>query len=62
MLNRVALRHISQQTQHICITYVQRRSNVFDVGPTLYKCYTNVQMFCVCWDAFTTMYIALNDT
>ena len=30
-----------QQTQHICIAFVQRRTNVFDVGPTLYKCYTN---------------------
>ena len=26
----------------ICITFLQRRPNVFDVGPTLYKCYTNV--------------------
>ena len=26
----------------ICITFVQCRPNVFDVGPTLYKCYTNV--------------------
>ena len=32
----------AQQTQNICITFVQRRPNVFDVGPTLYKCYTNV--------------------
>ena len=32
----------TQQTQNICITFVQRRPNVFDVGPTLYKCYTNV--------------------
>ena len=31
-----------QQAQIICITFVQRRSNVFNVGPTLYKCYTNV--------------------
>ena len=31
-----------QQTQNICITFVQRRPNVFDVGPTFYKCYTNV--------------------
>ena len=23
------------------ITFIQRRPNVFDVGPTLYKCYTN---------------------
>ena len=28
--------------RNICITFVQRRSNVFDVGTTLYKCYTNV--------------------
>ena len=32
----------SQQTENICITFVQRRLNVFDVGPTLYKCYANV--------------------
>ena len=36
----------SQQTQTICITFQQRRPNVFEVGPTLYRCYT---MFCVCW-------------
>ena len=29
-------------TQNICITFIQRPPNVFDVGPTLYKCYTNV--------------------
>ena len=29
------------QSQH-CITLVQRWTNVFDVGTTLYKCYTNV--------------------
>ena len=32
----------TQQAQNICITFVQRRPNVFDVGPALYKCYTNV--------------------
>ena len=32
----------SQKTQNICITFVQRRPNVFDGGPTLYKCHTNV--------------------
>ena len=32
----------AQQTQNICITFVQCCSNVFDAGPTLYKCYTNV--------------------
>ena len=31
----------AQQTQNICITFEQRRPNVFDVGQTLYKCYTN---------------------
>ena len=44
---------LAQQKQNICITFVQRRHNVFDVGPTLHKCYTNV--LC-CWarlhDAF----------
>ena len=28
--------------ENICITFIQCRPNVFDVGPTLYKCYTNV--------------------
>ena len=32
----------TQQTQDICITFIQRWPNVFDVGPTLYKCYRNV--------------------
>ena len=31
-----------QQTQNMCITFMQRRPKVFDIGPTLYKCYTNV--------------------
>ena len=31
-----------QQTQKNCMTFIQHRPNVFDVGPTLYKCYTNV--------------------
>ena len=34
----------SQQTQNICITFIQRRPNVFDAGPTLYKV---IQMCCV---------------
>ena len=34
---------------NICIvTFVQCWTNVEDVGPTLYKCYSNV--FCVCWE------------
>ena len=32
----------SRQTQNICITFMQCWTNVEDVGPTLYKCYTNV--------------------
>ena len=28
--------------QYICKIFVKRWSNVFDVGPALYKCYTNV--------------------
>ena len=32
----------AQQTQNICITFIQCWTNVEDVGPALYKCYTNV--------------------
>ena len=32
----------TELTQNICITFIQRRPNVFDVGPTLYKWYTHV--------------------
>ena len=35
--------HTTQQTQNICITYIQRRPNVFDIGPALpimlYTCF-----------------------
>ena len=34
-------RHLHRK-QNICMTFVQRQPNVFDVGSTLYKCYTNV--------------------
>ena len=34
--------HPTQQTQNIFITFIQRRPNVSDVGPTFYKCYKNV--------------------
>ena len=33
---------IATQTQNISIPFIQCRLNVFDVGPTLCKCYTNV--------------------
>ena len=30
----------AQQTQNICIAFIQRQHNVFNVGPTLsYKCF-----------------------
>ena len=32
----------NQQAQNLSIAFVQRLSNVFDVGPALYKCYTNI--------------------
>ena len=32
----------SRKSQNICITFIQRPNNIFDVGLTLYKCYTNV--------------------
>ena len=38
----LSYKSIPQQTQNICITFVQRRPNVFNAGPTLYKCHTNV--------------------
>ena len=34
----------SPATQDICITFIQRRPNVFVVGPTLHEV---IQMFCV---------------
>ena len=36
---------LTQQTQQMCITFIQRQPNVFDVCSTLYKCYTNY----LCW-------------
>ena len=33
---------LSRFPHNICITFVQCWNNVEDVGPTLYKCYTNV--------------------
>ena len=33
---------VTKQAQNICITFEQCWTNVEDVGPTLYKCYTNV--------------------
>ena len=39
---------ISNQTQNISITFIQRRPNFFDVGPTLCKC--------VVFAGFSTVY------
>ena len=41
--------HPAQQTQNICITFIQRQPNVFDIGPTLYKCYSHVLCLLGCW-------------
>ena len=41
-VNRRQILTYNQQTQNICITSIQRQSNVFDFGPTLYKWHTNV--------------------
>ena len=38
----VAPAETAQQTQNLCVTFVQRQPNVFDAGPALYKCYANV--------------------
>ena len=38
-----------QWTQNICITFVQRWTNVEDVGSTMYKCYTNVSRLLGQW-------------
>ena len=35
----------AQQTRNICITFVQCWVNVEDVGPTLFKCNTNILFF-----------------
>ena len=35
----------TQQTQNICVAFMQCWANVKDVGPSLHKCYTNV--FCL---------------
>ena len=33
---------VPANTKHVYnINFIQRQSSVFDVGPTLYKCYTN---------------------
>ena len=53
-LSQQSLSYMSQQTQNICITFIQRRPSVFDVGPALYKI---IQMFCVYWGRPTYWYL-----
>ena len=43
----------TQQTQNICVTFIERRPNVFDVGPAFYKCYTNG--LCLLFKTWTNM-------
>ena len=38
----VLFKVFTQQTENICLTFIQCRTNVEDVGPTLHKCHTNV--------------------
>ena len=35
------------------LSNIKRRTNVFDVGPTLYTCYTDT---CVYWDVWQQQY------
>ena len=37
--------YVPKETQNICMTFIQRWTNVEDVGPALDKCYTNVLCF-----------------
>ena len=39
------IKDTTQQTQNICITFMQCWTNVEDVWPRLYKCYTNVLLY-----------------
>ena len=42
VIEMCSMTNTSQQTQNICIFFIQLQPNVFDVGSALYKCYTNV--------------------
>ena len=45
----------SQQAQNIFIAFVQRRHNVLDLGPALYKCYTHVLCLLGCVQTFLSL-------
>ena len=40
--SKTIFRYFSVNTKHLYIPFIQRRPNVLDVSPTLYKCYTDV--------------------
>ena len=41
-----------QRKQNICIIFIQRRPDVFDIEPTLYNIYAKD---CVCWHSFNAI-------
>ena len=47
-MSRVCLESVSQETQNICITFMQRRPNVSTLAQ---HCINVIQMFCISWDA-----------
>ena len=42
MIHNTLQLNTTRHTQNICITFIQCWTNFEDVGPALYKCYTNV--------------------
>ena len=56
-MNAQPIRMHSQQTQNICIPFIQCWTNVEDVGPTLYKCYTNVLCLLGCLYCAVLVYV-----
>ena len=48
---------LSQHTQNICTTFVKCRPNFIDVGPTLYKCYTNVLCLLGCVSSYRRTWV-----
>ena len=60
MLN-IGKAYTSQQPKNICITFVQRRLNVFEVVPTLYKCDALCLQVCILLCAEMSTYIIILD-
>ena len=63
-----SVHRIIQQTQNIFITFIQRRTNNFDVGSTLHKCYTSilclldVSVYVLCFDVSFLVLMITNIT